>query len=64
MSPLSGLTNLTVLNLRLTGISSVSTLSGLTNLEHLRVDDNNITDVEPLTSLRNLSKGYGLRATN
>ena len=53
---LSGLTNLTLLNLKENNISSISGLSGLTNLEHLRVDANSITDVQPLTSLVNLER--------
>ena len=53
---LSGLTNLTLLNLKENNISSIGGLSGLTNLEHLRVDENSITDVQPLTSLVNLNK--------
>ena len=56
MSALSGLTNLTLLNLKENNISSISDLSGLTNLEHLRVDANSITDVQPLTSLVNLER--------
>ena len=56
MSALSGLTSLTLLNLKENNISSISTLSGLTNLEHLRVDANSITDVQPLTSLVNLER--------
>ena len=56
VSALSGLTNLTLLNLKENNISSISDLSGLTNLEHLRVDANSITDVQPLTSLVNLEK--------
>ena len=56
VSALSGLTNLTLLNLKENNISSISGLSGLTNLEHLRVDRNSITDVQPLTSLTNLEK--------
>ena len=56
VSALSGLTNLTLLNLKENNISSISDLSGLTNLEHLRVDANSITDVQPLTSLVNLER--------
>ena len=56
VSALSGLTNLTLLNLKENNISSISGLSGLTNLEHLWVDANSITDVQPLTSLVNLER--------
>ncbi|MCE2433665.1 MAG: leucine-rich repeat domain-containing protein [Candidatus Latescibacteria bacterium] len=57
-SPLSGLTNLTRLDLGGNSISDLSVLSGiisrLTNLERLYLDNNSISDVSTLSGLTNL----------
>ena len=53
-SPLSGLTELSILTLSDTEISDISALSGLVNLETLILNQNRIVDVSPLVSLRNL----------
>ena len=55
LSFLSGLTNLTRLELWNNSISDVSPLSGLTNLTELELWDNLISDVSPLSGLTNLS---------
>jgi len=56
LSPLSGLINLTHLDLRDSGISNISALSGLTNLTSLHLGDNQIRDISPLSGLT-LSQG-------
>ena len=55
LTPLSGLTNLTWLDLWYNAIEDVSPLSGLTNLTRLRLTDNAIADVTPLAGLTNLT---------
>ena len=56
LSPLSGLTNLTVLNLWNNLISDVSALSNLTNLTELWLGGNLISDVSALPNLTNLTE--------
>ena len=56
VSPLSGLTQLVLLQLSTTNISDVSSLSGLTQLRQLLLHGNQISDVSPLTGLTNLNK--------
>jgi len=56
LSPLSGLTSLTRLNLNGNGISDLSQLSGLTALQRLELVDNAITDVSQLRELTSLRK--------
>jgi plastocyanin len=53
---LSGLANLTHLNLCRTDISNISSLSGLTNLTHLDLESNNVTDITPIHTLTNLTE--------
>ena len=55
LSPLTGLSNLTWLELGYNSITDVSSLSVLANLTHLDVSFNSITDVSPLTKLTNLA---------
>ena len=50
-SPLSGLTNLTALNLANNSISDIAPLSGLTNLESLNLANNSISDIAPLSGV-------------
>ena len=54
LSPLSGLTNLTYLNLGRNIVSDVVALSGMTNLTWLDLSDNIISDITPLSGLINL----------
>ena len=54
---MSGLTNLTTLNLDNNSISSISAVSGLTNLTTLRLDNNSISDISPLVSNTGLGAG-------
>ena len=54
LSPLSGLTNLTYLNLGGSNFTDLSSLSGFTNLSELLLSSNGITDVSPLSGLTNL----------
>lgn len=54
LTPLAGLTQLTVLDLNGNAISDISALSGLTNLVVLRLGDNVITDISALSGLTNL----------
>lgn len=56
LSPLSGLTDLTELDLGDNRISDVSALSGLTNLTKLEMDSNRISDVSALSGLTNLTE--------
>jgi hypothetical protein len=51
---LSGLTNLTELDLEYNQISDISVLSWLTNLRHLDLDGNQISDISALSGLTNL----------
>ena len=55
LSPLSGLNNLTWLNLFRNSISDVSALSGLTKLTWLNLSGNSISDVSFLYGLNNLT---------
>ena len=54
LTPLAGLTQLTVLDLNGNAISDISALSGLTNLVVLRLGGNVITDISALSGLTNL----------
>ena len=54
LTPLAGLTQLTVLDLNRNAISDISALSGLTNLVVLRLGGNVITDISALSRLMNL----------
>ena len=54
LSPLAGLTNLTILGLGNNAISDLSPLAGLTNLTELFLDNNAISDLSPLAGLTNL----------
>ena len=58
LSPLSGLTNLTVLELSFNSISDVSALSNLTNLRALGLSFNSISDASALSGLTNLQWLY------
>ena len=60
LTPLSGLTQLTVLDLNGNAISDISALSRLTNLVVLRLWDNNISDISPLVANRGLGAGEGI----
>ena len=54
LSPLAGLTKLTVLDLYDNNISDISPLSGLTSLTYLDLSGNGISDLSPLAGLTNL----------
>ena len=54
LSPLSGLNNLTSLNLERNSISDVSALSGLTSLTTLWLPNNLISDISSLANLTNI----------
>ena len=54
LSPLSGLTALTRLDLNGNNISDISALSGLTNLVILELSNNSISDISALSGLTNL----------
>ena len=54
LTPLSGLTQLTLLDLDGNAISDISALSGLTNLVVLRLGGNVITDISALSGLTSL----------
>ena len=57
ISPLSGLTNLTVLSLWNNSImGNISSLSGLTNLTQLQLGSNAIEDISSLSNLANLTE--------
>ena len=58
LSPLSGLTSLTGLNLQDNSISDVTALSGLTNLRVLSLSNNFISDVNALSGLKSLTRLY------
>ncbi len=58
ISPLSGLTNLTWLDLYGNSISDISPLSGLTNLTWLELSSNSISDLTPLSGLTSLTQLY------
>ena len=55
IAPLSGLINLTRLDLSNNDISDIKPLSGLTNLTSLSLDRNNISDIKPLADLTKLT---------
>ena len=55
ISALSGLTNLTHLDLADNNVSDISALSGLTNLTRLNLEWNNVSDLSPLVS----NTGFG-----
>jgi hypothetical protein len=63
LSPLVGLTNLTVLWLEDTSISDISPVTGLTNLTRLWLGGNAITDISPVARLTNLT-GLSLWSNN
>ena len=54
LSPLSGLTQLTILYLSDTSLSDISALSGLTHLQMLVLDNNALSDLSPLSGLTQL----------
>ena len=56
ISALSGLTNLTYLNLQGNSISAISAVSGLTNLQFLYLYENNISDISSVANLTNLTE--------
>ena len=58
LSPLSGLTNLTHLDLIGNAISDISALSELTSLEWLYLNGNAISDISALSGLTNLIRLY------
>ena len=55
LTPLSGLMELTRLELRGNNISDISPLAGLTNLKRLSFEDNKVSDLLPLAGLTNLT---------
>ena len=55
LSPLVGLTNLTVLDLEGNSISDISHLARLTNLTFLNLQSNNISNISPVSGLTNLT---------
>ena len=54
ISPLTGLTKLSSLNLRNNSVSDISAVAGLTNLTELYLWGNSISDISPLTGLTKL----------
>jgi len=58
LSPLSGLANLTQLDLRKNKITDLSPLSGLVNLTLLNLEQNQITNLSSLSGLVNLTQLY------
>lgn len=54
LSPLSGLSNLGVLEVSLSDVSDIGPLSGLTNLTWLNLKENHIEDISPLAGLTKL----------
>ena len=56
ISSLSGLTNLTYLNLQGNSISAISAVAGLTNLQFLYLYRNNISDISSVANLTNLTE--------
>lgn len=61
LTPLSGLTNMTELNLNdNTWVSDLSSLSGLTGLTTLRLSGTSVSNLSPLANLSNLSRIEGL----
>ena len=63
LSPVVGLTNLTMLWLEDTSISDISPVTGLTNLTGLWLGGNNISDISPVARLTNLT-GLSLWGNN
>ena len=55
MSAVSGLTNLTSLNLPDNSVSDISAVSGLTNLTHLTLWDNSVSDISAVSGLISLT---------
>ncbi|MYE90344.1 T9SS type A sorting domain-containing protein, partial [Candidatus Poribacteria bacterium] len=55
ISSLSGLTNLTELNLYFNALSDISAVSGLTNLTYLSLSRNTISDISAASGLTNLA---------
>ncbi len=62
LSPLAGLTNLTVLWLEGNNITDISPLAGLTNLTRLGLDNNSISDLSPLVANTGLGRGDRVNA--
>ena len=58
ISPLSGLTSLTRIDLSSNRISNLEPLSGLTNLTRIFINGNQIRDITPLANLTNLTVLY------
>ncbi len=58
ITPLSSLTNLTFLNLELTGVEDVSCLSKLTELTHLSFSESKVKDVSVVKDLSKLEVFY------
>ena len=56
LSPLTGLTKLTALNLSYTTLADVSALSSLIYITRLNLDGNTISDVSPLSELTQLTE--------
>ena len=56
LSPLSGLTNLSILLLDHNSISDLSPLAGLTKLTYLELGNNSISDISPVSGLNNLTE--------
>lgn len=55
-TPISGLVNLTLLDLRFNRITDLTPLAGLTKLEHVALEENDISDLSPLKNLSALSR--------
>ena len=62
LSPLTGMTKLTALDLNRTGVTDLSPLAGLTGLEGLFLSSTGVTDLSPLAGLTGL-KVLDLRDT-
>jgi hypothetical protein len=56
ISPLSGLSNLSLIYLNANSISDISPLTGLTGLEKLQLSNNQISDISPIANLTNLKE--------
>jgi len=54
LSPLAGLTNLTVLELAGNNIADITPLAGLTNLSELYLSNNKISDLSPLAKMKQM----------
>ncbi|MCP4105095.1 MAG: leucine-rich repeat domain-containing protein [Desulfobacteraceae bacterium] len=57
LSPVAGLTNLTVLDFWSNRISDISALAGLTNLTELNLFDNQVSDLKPLVDNSGIDSG-------